>query len=164
MTPDATVGSVADISLPMLRAWNVNAILLDLDNTIVPWHTAQVVPAARAWVAELSAAGIRFCLLTNNYGRQAKEAADLLDIPLVRAAVKPLPGGYRRALTILDTPATSALVIGDQLFTDVLGAKLLGIRAAIVSPIGPREFLTAKIMRWFERPILRRLSHGDGHG
>ena len=132
--------------------------MLDLDNTIVPWHTAEIVPAAQTWVVAARHEGLRFCLLTNNYGAQAAAVARRLEMPVVRAALKPNPAAFRRALMLLDVSPQAGLAVGDQLFTDVLGAKLAGMRAVLVEPIGGREFPTTKLMRLAERPILRYLT------
>ncbi len=148
---------MADVGLDLLAQWGVRGIALDLDNTIVPWHTDRLVPGVRLWLDLVRAAGIRLCLVTNNYGAQAKDVAREIDVPLVRGALKPMPAAFGHALRELQTPASQSLAIGDQLFTDVLGAKLLGMRAIYVQPIDRREFLTTRFLRLLERPVFWRL-------
>jgi HAD superfamily phosphatase (TIGR01668 family) len=142
----------------MLAAWGVRVVVLDLDNTIVPWNTADVSPAARAWVEALREAGFGICLLTNNYTRRASSVAELLDVPIIKAAFKPSPLAFREALRRLNARAAEAAVVGDQLYTDVLGGKLLGMRAVLVSPLSAREFFTTKVVRWLERPMRAKIS------
>jgi len=156
LTPDAIVERVEDIALDRLRAMNVRGIALDLDNTIVPWHTTQLAPQVQAWVGGLLAAGVRVCLVTNNYSDQTGEVAARLAVPVVAGALKPIPMAFRKALGALAVPAGESAVIGDQLFTDVLGGKLLGMKAILVRPIGAREFFTTRFMRMMERPFLAR--------
>lgn len=132
-------------------------MVLDLDNTIVPWHTAELDAPTEAWLAGVRAAGMRLCLLTNNYGSQAKTVARRIDAALVGAAFKPLPASFRRAASALGTPASACAVIGDQLFTDVLGGKLAGMKTILVKPISDRDFVTTKVLRAMERPVLRGL-------
>lgn len=105
----------------------------------------------------LHAAHIRVCMLTNNYSRQAMRVAHELAVPIVRAAFKPLPSGFKRSLKHMDVPADSALAVGDQLFTDVLGAKLSGMHAIVVRPLSRREFPTTRLLRIFERPVFAHL-------
>ena len=157
LTPDAIVDRVEDIEPEQLRALNVRGIALDLDNTIVPWHTADVAPKVRAWVRRVQASGLRVCLVTNNYAQQAHDVAAMLSVPMVAGALKPVPIAFRRALAALSMPARETAVIGDQLFTDVLGGKLLGMKAILVSPLGSREFFTTRFMRMMERPLLARM-------
>jgi HAD superfamily phosphatase (TIGR01668 family) len=155
---------VEDVELSLLQAWSVRGITLDLDNTIVPWHTSDMPASVEAWAATVRAAGIRMCLLTNNYSRQAVHVAERLSIPIVRGALKPLPGGFWRSLAHLQLPASAVVGIGDQIFTDVLGAKLVGMRAILVRPVSRREFPTTKVMRIFERPLLARLRREHAGG
>lgn len=157
LTPDAIVDRVEDVTLEQLRTLNVCGIALDLDNTIVPWHTADLSPQISAWVSALVSAGLRVCLVTNNYAQQAKDVARMLGVPMVAGALKPMPTAFRRALSTLAVPADKSVVIGDQLFTDVLGGKLLGMKAILVRPIGAREFFTTRFMRVMERPLLDRM-------
>jgi HAD superfamily phosphatase (TIGR01668 family) len=157
VTPDAVVDSVADIGLDLLRRWQIEGVVLDLDNTIVAWHRSEVTPAAQRFVQLLHSAGLKICLLTNNYGAHARTVADAIGAQIVRAALKPLPGGFRRALASMQVTPQTAVAIGDQLFTDVLGAKLVGMRAILVMPVAQREFLTTRFLRWLERPIVERL-------
>ncbi|MGI8736405.1 MAG: YqeG family HAD IIIA-type phosphatase [Candidatus Eremiobacter antarcticus] len=164
MTPDAIFDRVEDIDLALLRAWDIRGLVLDLDNTIVPWHTSDLRPSISAWFAGLVQGGVRGCLLTNNYGKQASVVARALGTPIVLGALKPVPFGYRRSLEHLQIEARHALGVGDQLYTDVLGAKLAGMRAALVQPIGRREFPTTRLMRVFERPVLEHLRRGGMPG
>ena len=157
LTPDAIVDRVEDISLDLLRSLSVRGVALDLDNTIVPWYTTDLAPAVAEWVARLLADGLRVCLLTNNYAGHATDVAQALSVPIIPGALKPAPGAFRRALSALAVPARESVVIGDQLFTDVLGGKLLGMRAILVRPIGGREFFTTRFMRLMERPLVARL-------
>ncbi len=164
VTPDAIVDAVTNVTLELLRGWKIQGVALDLDNTIVPWHTDKLEPGIAPWVTSVRAAGIRMCLLTNNYGPQAKSVARELDMPLVRGALKPLPAAFRRCLDELQTDASQSVCVGDQLFTDVLGAKLVGMRAVYVRPIAQRAFVTTRFLRWLERPVLARLRNETTQG
>jgi uncharacterized protein len=133
---------------------------LDLDNTIVPWHTSDIAPGVAEWISGVRNAGIRFCLVTNNYGAQAHDVAAALQMPIVRGALKPMPTAFALCLRVLGTRAKDSLMIGDQLFTDVLGAKAVGMRAIVVTPIAEKEFLTSKLLRKLEAPIYAKLGRG----
>lgn len=158
LTPDAVVARVEDVSAELLGSWGVRGVVLDLDNTIVPWNTPDVSDAVRAWIRKLAAAEIRMCVLTNNYSRRATSVAQQLDIPILKAAFKPSPAAFRSAMRVMDVDAPHAAVVGDQLFTDVLGGKLVGMRAVLVEPLSRREFFTTRFVRWLERPVRARLA------
>ncbi len=148
---------MADVPAELLRHWDIRGIALDLDNTIVPWYSDALAPGVKEWAQMVLELDIRMCLLTNNYGAHAMGVARELKVPLVRGALKPLPAAYARCLRELQTDAHQTLSVGDQLFTDVLGAKLSGMRAVYVRPIAGRVLFTTRFLRMLERPVFARL-------
>ena len=157
MTPDAVVERVEDFDASRFQQWGVRGIALDLDNTIVPWHTSAVTPGAAAWIRDVLGRGVKVCLITNNYSGGAAATSALFDIPVIKGALKPSPWSFRAALRELGVTGENAAVVGDQIFTDVLGGKLAGMRAILVKPLSRAEFPTTKIVRLFERPMLAAL-------
>jgi len=145
------------VSPELLKAWNIRGVTLDLDNTIVPWFTSTLEPGIAQWVRSVTGLGIRLCLITNNYGAQSKDVASELELPLVRGALKPLPAAFSRCLHTLGTEPQNTLAIGDQLFTDVLGAKIVGMKAVYVRPLATRAFITTRFLRMIERPVFAQL-------
>ncbi len=141
----------------MLEEWGIRGIILDLDNTIVPWHTTDLVAGVPEWVDRMRRAGVRTCLVTNNYGAHVRDVARALDVPLVVGALKPLPGAFWRSLRALGLEPRRCVAVGDQLFADVLGAKLVGMRAIVVRPVSAREFPTTRALRILERLVYPRL-------
>jgi HAD superfamily phosphatase (TIGR01668 family) len=98
------------------------------------------------WVRAAAEAGLKIVLLTNNATSWAVNVAWKLGIPCIPNARKPLPLGFRRALDVLDLPRDRVVVIGDQFFTDVLGAKIAGLHVILVPPLGGRD-------PWNTRPL-----------
>jgi HAD superfamily phosphatase (TIGR01668 family) len=95
-------------------------------------------------------------LVSNNFtGRVGRIGAEL-GVPSIPSALKPLPGAFSRALRVLGTPKDRTVVVGDQLFTDVLGAKLLGLHAILTEPLVARDWLGTRVLRFFERWVLHR--------
>ena len=162
VTPDAVVPRVEQISAQWLAGWGVRGLVLDLDNTLVPWNTADVSSGVSVWIREIAAAGISSCVLTNNYTRRASDVAQMLAIPIIKAAFKPSPQAFRGALRVLALAPEQVAVVGDQLFTDVLGGKLVGMRAILVDPLSTREFFTTRFVRWLERPVRARVAPKRG--
>ncbi len=138
-----------------LRARGIKGVIIDLDNTIVGWGTLAPLAEDAAWVAAAKDAGIQVLVLTNNGTPWASQIAKDLGVPCIPRARKPLPGGFRRALNVLELKPAEAVVIGDQLFTDVLGAKLAGLEVILVEPLVRHDPLNTLPLRWLERIIMR---------
>ncbi len=157
LTPDAFANRLSEVSVAMLETWGIRGIVVDLDNTLVPWNTAAVTPDGRTWIRSAQQAGMRLCVMTNNYSSAARAVAAEFGVESIKGALKPAPWAFGGALKTLGVTASQAAVIGDQVFTDVLGGKLAGMRAILVRPLGTAEFPTTKFMRMLERPVLAHL-------
>ncbi|MDR3137053.1 MAG: YqeG family HAD IIIA-type phosphatase [Coriobacteriales bacterium] len=155
LKPDQSYERVEDISAAALRAMGVSALLLDIDNTLVSRASGTMPSSVNAWVAHLKASGLALCLISNNWHRSVFDYAAELKLPLVHKAMKPLPFAYLRALGKIAAQRKQAAVIGDQLFTDVLGAHLLGIRALLVQPRSEADLWYTKIFRRLEKRLGR---------
>src|SRR6202042_3036903 len=115
------------------------------------------------WVAAALQRGFRIVMVSNNFSERVAAAGAQLGIATVPNALKPLPFGFLRALRLLGTKRRETVVIGDQLFTDVLGAKLLGLHAVLTEPIVPHDFPLTRVLRYFERLVYKRTPPRPGH-
>jgi len=152
-TPDRAVASVADLDPGVLLGGGIRGIILDLDNTIVPWGEAAPPSFVREWVHRVRAAGLRGCIVSNNSSAWVAQVGDILSLPVVGWALKPMPFGFLRAMALMGTRARETALIGDQLFTDVLGGNLLGVHTILVEPLSVREFATTRVIRRIERLV-----------
>ncbi len=156
LRPAAQVETIYEIDPRALEARGVRGVILDLDNTIVPWGNWQAAPELPGWIAAARDGGLRLCIVSNNAGARVRHLANSLGLPVVTGALKPGSGAIRRALAMMGTtPATTAL-IGDQLFTDILGGNRLGLHTILVRPQSGREFPLTRLVRLAERLILRK--------
>jgi|SRR5579863_6611577 len=155
MLPDSYARGLAEISLDRLAQMGVRGIIVDLDNTLVAYRAASVGPEIAAWVRAALAREFRVVLVSNNWSERVATFGAQIGVPSVSSAMKPLPLAFLRALRVLGTPRAATVVVGDQLFTDVLGAKLLGMRAILTDPISEHGFFTTRAMRVVERALLR---------
>ncbi|HEY6103477.1 MAG TPA: YqeG family HAD IIIA-type phosphatase [bacterium] len=157
VTPKRTAPTLAALDPVELAAGGIRGIILDLDNTILPWGSATPTVEVQDWVRRLRAAGLAGCIVSNNFSLRVRQVGTLLGVPVVGWALKPVPLGFWRAMAIMGTrPATTAL-IGDQLFTDVLGGNLLGMYTILVEPLSEDEFPTTRLVRRIERLIRTRV-------
>jgi HAD superfamily phosphatase (TIGR01668 family) len=155
--PTSYAPSVAAIDIERLAANGFAGIIIDLDNTLVAYR--RLVPEDRdvRWIRAACERGLRIVMVTNNATPWAASIARDLGIPCIPNARKPLPAGFRRALATLALPRQSVIVVGDQLFTDILGAKIFGLAAILVEPLVDHDPHNTRWLRIFERWLLHGL-------
>ncbi|MDF2630892.1 MAG: hypothetical protein K0R39_4723 [Symbiobacteriaceae bacterium] len=149
--------SIFDIDLDKLQAQGYRAIMLDLDNTLVKWNHPDPTPGLQEWLQRVGARGLSACIVSNNSGPRVSEFAAKVGIPFISNAAKPRRKGFREAMRRFGVTPQQTVVIGDQIFTDVLGGNRSGAHTILVVPIDPREFFLTQIVRKVERRVLRYL-------
>lgn len=158
LRPDEYRRSIFAIDLDRLAARGIRAIITDLDNTLVPWNEPHPPEALAEWL-RVARERFQVCICSNNSGSRVREFASRLDIPFISGATKPRRTGFRRAMALLNVRPSETAVIGDQIFTDILGGKRSGAYTILVQPIEPQEFfLTRHLTRPVERVVLRYLA------
>ena len=154
LRPDFCAPRLADVPLTALGGARV--LLLDADNTLAPWRGAVPNPAAARWVESAKAAGFRLCIASNSDAERLRPLEEALGIPAFPRAGKPLPSGLRRIAREMGAAPDACALIGDQLLTDMLAARLAGMRAVLLEPLDPsREFTGTRVNRVLERILLR---------
>ena len=145
LIPDCVFESIYALSPDVLRRMGVRLVLCDLDNTLAPYEESAPSPALLAWKAELEQSGITLFVVSNSRkSRRCPDFCAALGVPFVHHAGKPSPRGFLLALAEADVPAAQAVMVGDQIFTDIWGANRAGIRAILVKP-----------MAWGKNPMRR---------
>jgi len=155
--PDECVGSVLDIDLDNLWERGFRALIMDLDNTLLAWETDEIPAEARQWIERARAKGFKLCIASNGRSGRVMRIARTLGVPAIPKAIKPRKRPFRRALEILGTAPEATVVIGDQLFTDVLGGNRMDLYTILINPMSKEELGTTKIVRKVERRVLNRL-------
>jgi HAD superfamily phosphatase (TIGR01668 family) len=155
--PTSYAPSVAAIDLARLTANGFAGVIIDLDNTLVGYRQLAPDDLHARWIRDARDRGVQVVMVTNNSTPWAIGIARNLGIPCIPNARKPLPKGFRRALDLLELPRESVIVVGDQLFTDVLGAKLFGLAVILVEPLAPRDPINTRWLRHLERWLLHGL-------
>lgn len=150
--------SISDIDVSRLLSYNIKGIILDIDNTLVPWGSWDISECARRFIQDLKKVGIKCCLLSNTDNRaRAMSIGRELDLPVITNAFKPLPFNFFRAMRVLGLRREEIVSIGDQLFMDVFGSNMVGIRCILVKPLTERDFLSTRILRILERKLIPRV-------
>jgi hypothetical protein len=127
-----------------------------MDNTVSPHHSDTVVPEIRAWLAELPLAGFKVRFISNNWHETIHARAAALGYDVVAKAMKPLPFGFRAAARELGVRPSECAVIGDQIFTDVLGGNLFGATTVLVQPLSAVDLPHTLVLRYIERFIMAK--------
>ena len=164
LCPHRMVESITQITLDELREQGVTGVILDLDNTIVLWRKEETTSEVSDWLNSLLAADIQLCILSNSpIGERSKRIAEKLGCHYVHDARKPRRKGFHRAMEIMATTPETTAIIGDQMFTDVLGGNRTGVLTIMVKPMHKREF---PYTRFISRPperLLLRMFRRQGH-
>lgn len=134
--PRGVYSSVTQLDPKALRAKGITLVLADLDNTLVPYRVTQPTPEVVAWKQALEAEGIQLFILSNSRkpGR-AQQFAQVLGVPFQGHSGKPKRGGYLRAMERMGRRPEETVMVGDQIFTDTLGANRAGVTPLLVRPI-----------------------------
>ena len=159
LTPSRVVESVKELDPEALKSQGINAIITDLDNTLVPWQHYEIMPGVVEWLAKLEVAGIKICIASNTiHTTRLKQLADTMNIPFVDRVRKPRTGGFRRAMKLMGSNAGNTAVFGDQIFTDVLAGNRLGLHTILLRPpLSKEEFFSTQLVRYVENGVIRKL-------
>ncbi len=152
--PDEDVVSAYDIPYERLYKSGIKGVIFDIDNTLVP-HGAPADERAKGLFIRLNEIGLKTCLLSNNKEpRVASFAVSAGSSSYIFKGNKPGIGGYKKAMELMGTTTKDTVFVGDQLFTDVYGAKRAGIYNILVKPINPREEIQIVLKRALEAIVL----------
>lgn len=160
--PDEWADSTYDIDFEELYAQGYRGLIFDIDNTLVP-HGAGADERAVALFSRLKGLGFRCLLLSNNHLERVEMFNKDVQVKYICDAHKPSPANYAKAMEILDTDRDSTLFVGDQIFTDIYGAKRAGIRNILVKPIHPKEEIQIVFKRKLERIVLYFYKRKQAH-
>ena len=141
--PHHLIKSIYDIGPNDFLKMDVQLLLLDLDNTISPYSTGEPLPELIRWAQDLKTAGIDLFIISNSHSNRPEIFAEALGIGYVGHARKPFTKVARRVLAELNADPDKTAIIGDQIYTDVLCARLLGLKAIAVRPINMKNPLLA---------------------
>lgn len=165
--PDNEADSAYDIDYHALYGKGYRGIIFDIDNTLVP-HGAPADDRAVQLFSDLRKIGFQTVLLSNNKEPRVKPFADNVGSQYVFKAGKPGTKGYARAMEEMGTHPGNTIFVGDQLFTDVWGAKKAGIITYLIKPIHPKEEIQIVLKRRLEWIVLffyhRRGKKQSHHG
>lgn len=151
--PGEYIDSTYVIDFKKLYDQGYRAVIFDVDNTLVP-HGEPADERAIAFFKELKEIGFSSMLLSNNKEPRVKMFHDATGVDYIYKANKPMPANYRKAMELMGSKKENTLFVGDQIFTDVMGGNLAGIRTILVKPIHPKEEIQIVLKRIPEKLVL----------
>ena len=151
--PDEWVDSTYDIDFAQLHKDGVKGLIFDIDNTLVP-HGVPADKRCLELFEKFREWGVSYCLLSNNQSKRVSSFAAQIESKYIENAHKPSTKNYFKAMKMMGTTVADTVFVGDQLFTDVWGAKRAGIRNFLVKPIHPKEEIQIVLKRYIEKIVL----------
>lgn len=148
--------NVQSVDIAELKEHGVKGIAIDVDNTLIDYKQ-EVSEDVAKWVDEVKNSDIKICILSNSNNKEkVTKVANRLNLDYIMLAKKPLKCGFKKVLKKLDMEPASVASIGDQVFTDVLGANIMNMVSVYVEPINKKEYWYTKWKRPLESYILSK--------
>lgn len=156
LKPHLRVASVHEVTPAFLSELGVKALLVDVDDTLLAARDEHVDDTVYDWFDVLAASGVPAVILSNGSRERVKAIAARAGVPGLHLAGKPFSWAFRRGLELLDgARAAETAMVGDQLFTDVLGAKRAGLKTILVQPLSAGKLPHTRMVRRLERMVLK---------
>lgn len=154
LQPELFVQSIYDIDLDRLVAHGVRGLILDLDNTLVGWNQPLASAELLQWLEDVKGRQLKTCIVSNNLGDRVDKFSRHIGVMAIAKAAKPRRRAFRQAMQRMGTSRQETAVVGDQVFTDILGGNRLRLFTILVKPLNEREFWTTQLVRQIERAVL----------
>ncbi|MBE6787238.1 MAG: YqeG family HAD IIIA-type phosphatase [Ruminococcaceae bacterium] len=155
--PKIKLNRVTEITPEILKKYGIKALILDVDNTLSTHHGQVLLEGLTAWLFSMRSRGIKMTILSNSTAKRLEPFAKKIGLDFIELGLKPLPFGYLRALRRLKSKRKETAIVGDQIFTDVLGGNLVGVKTILLTPIKPEKSLRFRMKRKVEAKLIKWL-------
>ena len=135
LLPRIIVPALTDVTEELLHSHGIKLLMLDFDNTIVPYTTSTPTEAMHRWLQEMSASDIQLCVVSNSHKDRVKIFCEKYGIPCITHAKKPFSKGIKECLAKYHADPAECGLVGDQIFTDTMGANGTGVTSILVKAI-----------------------------
>ena len=153
LLPKIITEELTDITPELLRKRGIQLLMMDFDNTIVPYTRNEPTPAMENWLKNMVQSDITICVVSNSKKDRVKIFCDQYGIPVITHAKKPFSKGINECLTKFGIPASNAALVGDQIYTDTLGGNCAGVTSILVKAIDNHNFWL-KARHVLEKPFI----------
>lgn len=160
--PKKYLKKVTDIKVDFLKENNIKGIILDVDNTLIDFDK-NLIEGINEWYKNIKENNIKCIILSNSSKvEKVKKVAESIGIPYIFFAKKPLKSGFEKAKKQLELDAHNIAVVGDQIFTDVLGANRVKMFSILVKPVAKKDLFLTRIKRPLENWIIKKYLKNKG--
>lgn len=159
--PNYYFRNIFSVTVEFLKDNNIKALLLDADNTLCIYHTNYPIDGVKEWINKMQVAGIELHILSNGKPGRLTEFAENVNLPCFYMSLKPLPFKISKAVKKLGFNKQEVALVGDQMFTDILGGNLSGIKTIWLDYIQIEDSATFRFKRKIENKIKKNLKRGD---
>lgn len=154
--PKLYLKNVMEITEELLNKNNIKGLILDIDNTLIDYDK-NIPKGVDEWCNNLKCKGIKMCILSNtNKVEKVKKVADVLNLEYLYFAHKPNKKGFKRAQKLLNLCENEIAVVGDQIFTDVLGGNRMKMFTILTKPLDKRDICITVLKRPFEKLVIKK--------
>ncbi|MBO5892175.1 MAG: YqeG family HAD IIIA-type phosphatase [Oscillospiraceae bacterium] len=151
--PKFITEKLTDLTPELLAARNIQLLMLDFDNTMIPYTTDTPTDAVVAWISRMLASPVKLCVVSNSKRDRVKHFCDTYGLPCITHAKKPFSKGITACLNRFALSPSACALVGDQIFTDTLGANSAGLTSILVKPINNHNFWL-KARHVLEKPFI----------
>lgn len=155
LTPDLILDSFDALTADLLKEKDIRYLILDVDNTLIPYEETEPRPSVRVWLSEIKAAGIEVSFVTNNRKPRLAAFNATLGYPAFGNSAKPFRRNMKKAMHAMCADAAHTANMGDQIFTDVWAGRRMKLFTVLVPPIKDKRDLFTRFKRWLEKPFKR---------
>ena len=135
LLPKLMTDALTDLTPELLRGQNIRLLMMDFDNTIVPYTTDVPTEKMADWLRNMQESDILLCVVSNSHNNRVKIFCEKYDLPCITHAKKPGTKGIRECLEQFETEAEEAALVGDQIYTDTIGGNCAGVTTILVRAI-----------------------------
>ena len=155
--PNVKLDKITDITVSILKKYNIDSLILDVDNTLSTHHGQVLTDGLSEWLSNMRKNNIKLTILSNSTSKRLDPFAKKIGLDYISLGLKPLPFGYIRALKALGSKRKNTAIVGDQIFTDTLGGNIVGLKTVLLTPIKPETSLRFRMKRRVERFLIKAL-------
>lgn len=153
--PKAYYDSIFDIQVDDLKKEGIKGIIFDIDNTLVPYDQEEPHEKIISFFEKLKVEGFKIALVSNNTQDRVVKFNEKLKVFAIHKSNKPFTKSFKRALRLMACTKEEAVIIGDQIFTDVYGGNQAGIKTILVVPVSDKDEWITKIKRGLEKRVIQ---------
>ena len=153
LLPKVRADAVTELTPEYLLGQGIRLLMLDFDNTIVPYTTDTPTEEMSRWLERMLSSDVRLCVVSNSHKDRVKIFCKKQGISCITHAKKPFSKGIRQCLAQFGLPPEQCALAGDQIFTDTLGANCCGVRSILVKAIHNHNFWL-KLRHVAELPLI----------